>query len=117
MAESRSTRCAAPADSQDRPDPGNKKTRSPVCLKIILLQRGEFFYTSFTARTGPLKHGTEADGDYVEKLFEVRVCVTVCEFGELSADAGSLGHLASAKEKGKLLQWCGAGREGGESKL
>lgn len=45
MAESRSTRRAAPADSQDTADPGNKKTRSPVCLKIILLQRGEFFYT------------------------------------------------------------------------
>lgn len=47
----------------------------------------------------------------------MRVRVSVCEFGELSADAGSLGHLASAKEKGKLLQRCGAGEGGGESKL
>lgn len=30
----------------------------------------------------------------------------MCEFGELSADAGSLGHLASAKEKGKLFHCC-----------
>lgn len=36
------------------------------------------------------------------------------EFGELSADAGSLGHLASAKEKGKLLR---RERERGETKL
>lgn len=53
----------------------------------------------------------------------VRVCVSVCEFGEPSADAGSLGHLASAKEKEKLLQWVLLWRRwrwrrrGGESKL
>lgn len=38
----------------------------------------------------------------------------MCEFGELSADAGSLAHLASAKEKGTLLHCCG---EGSETKL
>lgn len=43
----------------------------------------------------------------VEKVLEVRV--SVCEFGELSADAGSLGHLANAKEKGKPLCHCGGG--------
>lgn len=47
------------------------------------------------------------------------MCESVCvsEFGELSADAGSLGHLASVKEKGKLLHCGGEGGGGGESKL
>lgn len=50
MAESRSPRRAVPVDSQDRADPGNKKTRSRVCLKIILLQQGEFKNAFFTVR-------------------------------------------------------------------
>lgn len=39
-------------------------------------------------------------------------CVSVCEFGELSADAGSLGHLATAKEKGKTVETAAEGQVG-----
>lgn len=58
----------------------------------------------------------EADRVDVLKTFRSAcLCVSVCvtEFGELSADAGSLGHLASVKEKGKLLHCGGEGRGGG----
>lgn len=97
------------ASRQAGPDPGNKKTRSPVCLKTILLQRGEslflfFFYTSFTVPKKKKKKGNGGRGSRCWKSFrKVRVCECVCE---LSADAGSLGHLAGAKEKGKLLHCC-----------
>lgn len=74
MAESPSTRRAVPADRQET-DSGNKKTRSPVCLKIILLQRGELFYSSFTVRICPQRMGMETEGIDVEKVLEVRVCV------------------------------------------
>lgn len=44
----------------------------------------------------------------------MRVCFYVGEFGEPSADAGSLGHSARVDEEGKLLLYCGkAGRGGG----
>lgn len=86
-----------------------KKTRSPVCLKIILLQRGEFLRTYFLSQEEAAGNGSKLK----ESMFGTKfrsACLSVSEFGELSADAGSLGHLATAKENGKSVRLLRRGR-------
>lgn len=104
MAESPSTRSVEPADRQD-PAQGIKNRAATSVWRLFYCSEVSPF-TVFKQHS-PQSGGIEATGVDVEKVLEVRV--SVCEFGELSADAGSLGHLANAKEKGKLLCHCGGG--------
>lgn len=106
MAESPSTRSAAPADRQDPTLEIKKRAATSVWRLFYYSEVSSFtlFSQYVPTRTEWAIEATEVD---VEKVLEVRV--PVCEFGELCADAGSLGHLANAKEKGKLLHCCGGG--------
>ena len=102
------------ASRQARPDPGNKKTRSPSVWRLFYCSEVSSLYTSLTARHHPTKNGNGGRWNRCWKSFR-SACVWVCvEFGESWALTPAVWATWPAQRKKE--NWFAAG-DGGESKL